>query len=172
MSDGTHDEPDSDPQRPLAAPARSDTTEVGASRSAQINAIEGPSGTATAAQHASVESPGAATRDSAPIDAAADTEAATTPDAAVGGQPSPTDGTPRRPSGTLRGMLLDILEAHPDQQFKVSELCKRIDATHEGSGAAKASAGAVANALNGLAGNGIILRTVDRPATYQLAPKP
>jgi hypothetical protein len=58
--------------------------------------------------------------------------------------------------------------AEPDTA-QVSELCKLIDAANDGTAAAKASAGAVANALDTLARHGRITRTVDRPATFQLA---
>jgi DNA-binding MarR family transcriptional regulator len=76
----------------------------------------------------------------------------------------------RRSGGTLRGAILDIFEAHPDQQYKVSELCRLIDKANEGTGAAKASAGAVANAVVKLVGAHRVIQTVERPATFQLAP--
>jgi DNA-binding transcriptional ArsR family regulator len=76
----------------------------------------------------------------------------------------------RRAGGSLRGAILDILEAHPDQQYKVGELCKLVDAANAGTDVAKASQGAVANALDTLSGKGIVTRTVDRPATFQLTP--
>ncbi len=90
-------------------------------------------------------------------------------------RPAAADGTatpPRRAGGTLRGAILDILEAHPDQQYKVGELCKLIDAANPGTGAATASQGAVANALDTLSRKGTVTRTVDRPATFQLTPPP
>ncbi|WP_212825263.1 MarR family transcriptional regulator [Polymorphospora rubra] len=101
-------------------------------------------------------------------------------------QPASADGTPqpspalveqaaaikaRRPGGSLRGAILDVLEASPGRQFKTSELCKAIDKANEGSGAAKASAGAVVNALHKLVTAGAAIQTVERPATFQLAPK-
>jgi diguanylate cyclase (GGDEF)-like protein len=64
-------------------------------------------------------------------------------------RPAAADGAatpPRRAGGTLRGAILDILEANPDRQYKVGELCKLIDAANADTGAAKASQGAVANA--------------------------
>ncbi|PWR06803.1 hypothetical protein DKT69_36095 [Micromonospora sicca] len=76
----------------------------------------------------------------------------------------------RRAGGSLRGAVLDVLEAHPDRQYKVGELCKLIDAANAGTGAAKASAGAAANALAKLVIAGKVIQTVERPATYQLAP--
>ena len=52
----------------------------------------------------------------------------------------------RRTAGSLRGAILDILQDHPGQQYKISELCKLIDAANDGTDAKKASAGAVHNA--------------------------
>ncbi|MFB6393558.1 MarR family transcriptional regulator [Polymorphospora lycopeni] len=101
-------------------------------------------------------------------------------------QPVPADGMPqptpalveqaatgkaRRAGGSLRGAILDVLEADPDRQFKTSELCKAIDKANEGTGAAKASAGAVVNALHKLVTAGAAIQTVERPATFRLAPK-
>ncbi|MEV0392151.1 MarR family transcriptional regulator [Polymorphospora rubra] len=100
--------------------------------------------------------------------------------------PAPADGMPqptftlvepaaaikaRRPGGSLRGAILDVLEASPGRQFKTGELCKAIDKANEGTGAAKASAGAVVNALHKLVTAGAAIQTVERPATFQLAPK-
>ncbi|MGQ5265229.1 hypothetical protein ACTWLT_31200 [Micromonospora sp. ZYX-F-536] len=87
---------------------------------------------------------------------------------APGGEGRP--GTARRTGGSLRGAVLDILEAHPERQYKTSELCKLVDAANAGTGAAKASAGAVANAVTKLVAAGTAVQTVERPATYQLAP--
>ncbi|MBM0258506.1 helix-turn-helix domain-containing protein [Micromonospora sp. 4G55] len=75
----------------------------------------------------------------------------------------------RRAGGSLRAVL-DVLEAHPQRQFKTGELCRLIDAANDGSRAAKASAGAVANAAIKLVAAGLAVQTVDRPATFQLAP--
>ncbi|MEV4481832.1 MarR family winged helix-turn-helix transcriptional regulator [Micromonospora coxensis] len=74
----------------------------------------------------------------------------------------------RRAKGSLRGAVLDILEAHPDRAYKTGELCRLIDAAN--AGGAKASAGAVANAVTKLVADGKAVQTVERPATYQLAP--
>ncbi|MGC5022807.1 MarR family transcriptional regulator [Micromonospora sp. DT47] len=76
----------------------------------------------------------------------------------------------RRTGGSLRGAVLDILEAHPDREYKTGELAKLVDAGNEGSGAAKASPGAVANAVTKLVADGKAVQTIDRPATFQLAP--
>ncbi|MEV6493481.1 MarR family transcriptional regulator [Actinoplanes sp. NPDC051633] len=75
----------------------------------------------------------------------------------------------RRPKGSLRGAIFDILEAHPGQGYKVSELCKLIDHANEGTDAKKASAGAVANAAHKLVENGQALLLADKPATFRLA---
>ncbi|WKU03430.1 MarR family transcriptional regulator [Micromonospora sp. HUAS LYJ1] len=97
------------------------------------------------------------------------------PPASTGGPTPDTDADPstarpRRAKGSLRGALLDVLEAHPDQAFKTSELCKLIDAANAGTGAKKASAGAVANAADTLVIAGKAIRTNDKHATFQLAP--
>jgi hypothetical protein len=76
----------------------------------------------------------------------------------------------RRAGGSLRGAILDVFEAHPDRQYKTGELCRLVDAANAGTGAAKASAGAAANALSKLIVAGKVIQTVERPATYQLAP--
>ncbi|MFC3504109.1 MarR family transcriptional regulator [Micromonospora krabiensis] len=75
----------------------------------------------------------------------------------------------RRTSGTLRGAILDILEANPGQQYKVSELCKLVDRANEGTGAKKASAGAVHNAAVKLVGTGRAVLAAEKPATFALA---
>ncbi|MBX7269576.1 MarR family transcriptional regulator [Micromonospora sp. Llam7] len=82
-----------------------------------------------------------------------------------------TDGKPRRSKGTLRGAILDVLEAHPDQPFKTSQLCQAIDKANEDSGSAKASAGAVVNAVHKLVADNLAIQVVERPAAFQLAPK-
>ncbi|MGN9807127.1 MarR family transcriptional regulator [Micromonospora sp. L32] len=81
-----------------------------------------------------------------------------------------SSGGSRRIGGSLRGAILDILEAHPGRAYKTGELCRLIDAANVGTGAAKASAGAVANAATKLVADGQAVQTVERPATYQLAP--
>ncbi|MBM0258114.1 MarR family winged helix-turn-helix transcriptional regulator [Micromonospora sp. 4G55] len=85
-------------------------------------------------------------------------------------QRSQSSGGSRRIGGSLRGAILDILEAHPDRAYKTGELCRLIDAANVGTGAAKASAGAVANAATKLVADGQAVQIVERPATYQLAP--
>ncbi|MGW3890484.1 MarR family transcriptional regulator [Micromonospora chokoriensis] len=79
-------------------------------------------------------------------------------------------GKPRRPKGSLRGAILDVLEAHPGQPFKISQLCKAIDQANEGTDSAKASAGAVVNAVHKLVTDGVAVQVAEKPATFQLAP--
>lgn len=80
-------------------------------------------------------------------------------------------GKLRRSKGSLRGAILDVLEAHPAQPFKTSQLCKAIDQANEGSGSAKASAGAVVNAVHKLVADNLAVQVVEKPAAFQLAPK-
>jgi hypothetical protein len=78
---------------------------------------------------------------------------------------------PRRPKGELRAAVIAVLKAAPNQPFKVSEVCKAIDAATADSTSNKAGAGAVANALDKLVGSGDAVRIEDaKYATYQAAP--
>ncbi|MEU8332170.1 MarR family transcriptional regulator [Micromonospora arborensis] len=92
-------------------------------------------------------------------------EAVATPDAAT-----TAAGPGRRAKGSLRAAVLDILEAHPDRAYKTGELCKLIDAAEAGTGVLKARPGAVVNAAVKLVAAGKVVQTVDKPATFQLAP--
>ncbi|WJK33141.1 hypothetical protein [Solwaraspora sp. WMMA2065] len=83
--------------------------------------------------------------------------------------PSPT-APARRPKGTLRAAVRDVLEAHPDTRFKTSDLCKALDTANEDGGGARVSAGAVVNAVHKLVTAGVAVQVADRPATFQLAP--
>ena len=76
----------------------------------------------------------------------------------------------RRAPGSLRASILDICEAHPERQYKVGELCRLIDANNAGTDAKRASQGAVSNACTKLAAKGSLTQTLDKPATFQLAP--
>ncbi|WP_328372772.1 MarR family transcriptional regulator [Micromonospora zamorensis] len=76
---------------------------------------------------------------------------------------------PRRSKGSLRGAILDVLEAHPGQPFKTSQLCRAIDQANEGTDSAKASAGAVVNAVHKLVTDGVAVQVAEKPATFQLA---
>ncbi|MEV6370110.1 helix-turn-helix domain-containing protein [Micromonospora musae] len=90
--------------------------------------------------------------------------------AAPVGEASTSTAGSRRTKGSLRGAVLDILEAHPERAYKTSELCRLIDAANGGTDAKKASAGAVVNAADKLVSDGKAVRTVEKPATFQLAP--
>jgi DNA-binding MarR family transcriptional regulator len=92
----------------------------------------------------------------------------TVPPAAEPAREAPEVGT-RRASGTLRGAILDILEANPGKGYKVSELCRLVDRVNEGTGAKKASGGAVHNAAVKLVGTGQAVLAVEKPATFALA---
>ncbi|HEX8631470.1 MAG TPA: hypothetical protein VF755_25195 [Catenuloplanes sp.] len=77
-------------------------------------------------------------------------------------------GARRRP-GTLIESIRAIMRANPDTTYRVGQLCKLIDQANEGTGAKKASPGAVKNQLDKLGGNGEIILMVEHPATFQLA---
>ncbi|MEU5565538.1 MarR family transcriptional regulator [Micromonospora musae] len=102
-----------------------------------------------------------------PVAASEDAEPDT---GAPAGEAGTSTGGSRRPKGSLRGAVLDILEAHPERAYKTSELCRLIDAANGGTEAKKASAGAVVNAADKLVSDGEAVRTVEKPATFQLAP--
>ncbi|AYF26765.1 hypothetical protein CSH63_04670 [Micromonospora tulbaghiae] len=119
------------------------------------------------AEPATPEVPGAGTAvDSTSGGLAADVPAAPPATEAPGGE---VQARLRRASGILRGAILDILEANPGRQYKVSELCRLVDRANEGTGAKKASAGAVHNAAVKLVGTGRVVLAAERPATFALA---
>jgi hypothetical protein len=108
-----------------------------------------------------------------------DTPAAdhTTPQAPADAGQQPTARTyskpaqPRRPKGHLRAAVLAVLTTTPERAFKVSEVCKAIDAANTDCSANKAGAGAVANALDKLVTSGDAIRDEEaKYATYQAAP--
>jgi hypothetical protein len=88
--------------------------------------------------------------------------------ATPGTDSGPAPAASRRASGTLDGAVLDILEAEPQRGFKVSELCKRIDAANQGQDVSKASPGAVVLAAQRLVGKGRAVLAVEKPATFRL----
>ncbi|QGN49788.1 MarR family transcriptional regulator [Micromonospora sp. WMMC415] len=135
------------------------------------------SATDQAADHTAVDTAASTARSAAPpaLDDSQETLAGPTPDEQPGTQTEVSThedrpDTARRGKGSLRGAILDILEAHPDRAYKTGELCKLIDAANAGTGAAKASAGAVANAATKLVADGLAVQTVERPATFQVSP--
>jgi hypothetical protein len=77
-----------------------------------------------------------------------------------GTSPDGAGDTPRarRAKGALRAEVLAVLQDHPDQRFKVSQVCKHLPG---------ASAGAIANALDKLVAEGTARQVTDKPATYQ-----
>ncbi|MFV2112909.1 MarR family transcriptional regulator [Micromonospora sp. LOL_025] len=100
-------------------------------------------------------------------DPATDESPATAPATEAAGEAA--QAPTRRASGSLRGAILDILEANPGQQYKVSELCRLVDRANEATGAKKASAGAVHNAAVKLVGTGRAVLAAEKPATFALA---
>jgi hypothetical protein len=77
---------------------------------------------------------------------------------------------PRRPKGELRAAVLAVLTGAPETPFKVSEVCKAINAANTDGTSNKAGAGAVANALDKLVTSGDAIRVEDaKYATYQAA---
>jgi hypothetical protein len=112
------------------------------------------------------------------------------PPAQSGAEPGPADGdgahagaggadarpaaglAGRRTAGSLRGAILDVLQDHPGQPYKISELCRLIDAANTGTDAKKASAGAVHNAAMKLVQTGAAVLVVEKPATFTLADNP
>lgn len=91
----------------------------------------------------------------------------------VNAETAPTDGDtpqekkPRRRGGSLKEAALKVLQDSPDEQFRVGQVCKAINAANTDPTAAKASQGAVSNALVKWLNDGVIQRTVEKPATYQ-----
>jgi hypothetical protein len=101
----------------------------------------------------------------------------TSPEASADTAPEPTARTyrkpvqPRRPKGHLRAAVLAVLTEAPQQAFKVSEVCKAIDAANTDGTSNKAGAGAVANALDKLVTSGDAIRREEaKYATYQATP--
>lgn len=111
----------------------------------------------------------------------------TQPDSAAGAEqqtPAPAEGTeastkegdgrrkpaqPRRRKGELRDEVLALLRRNPEAAYKVGEICKLINQAHDGAAVNKASAGAVANALDKLVIAGAVTRLDTKVATYQAA---
>jgi hypothetical protein len=125
------------------------------------------------------------TRSSTDDDSAADGDAVpdapaadgTGPEAAADTEQRQTGRTyrkpvqPRRPKGALRAAVRAVLTQAPGQAFKVSEVCKAIDAANADGTSNKAGAGAVANALDKLVTSGHATRIEEaKYATYQAIP--
>ncbi|WBB93397.1 MarR family transcriptional regulator [Verrucosispora sp. WMMC514] len=80
-----------------------------------------------------------------------------------------TSARPRRRKGELRDQVQQLLRRHPDSAYKIAEICKLINQAHDGGDVNKASAGAVANALDKLVIAGTVTRLDTTVATYQAA---
>ncbi|MET7951031.1 MarR family transcriptional regulator [Micromonospora sp. NPDC005324] len=169
-SPSTGDAVDDDPG------ATSDTEQPGEQPTTPPDsAADGEPPTSAADPHARADEPPAVDDDPAPTVADdpphasalddSEAEAAATSDAAT-----TAPGRSHRAKGSLRAAVLDILEAHPDRAYKTGELCKLIDAAEAGTGVLKARPGAVVNAAIKLVAAGTAVQTVDKPATFQLAP--
>ena len=111
-----------------------------------------------------------------PVIAQTPSPSADEPTAEAAGEPaeptsSATGGSdrPRRRGGSLREAVLKVLQDQPGERFKVAQLCTHVDAANTGTGTAKASAGAVHNALDKLVGDGLADKVIERPATFQAA---
>ena len=135
-----------------------DTTSVDATADATDAADGQDIATAPAPADTDVNG-GRVTADTASPTAASDDAAAT----------EPVDTSPaRRAKGTLAGAVMDVLEAEPGRAFKVSELCKRIDAANEGTDVRTASPGAVVLAAHRLARAGRAVIATEKPISFQL----
>ncbi|MFJ6199151.1 MarR family transcriptional regulator [Micromonospora sp. NPDC092111] len=146
------------PQAQAAPQADTSDADVPASPVVEATAVpESPASTGGPTPDTGNQTPPVHYKDSQPGAATPSTDA------------GPPAARPRRAKGSLRGALLDVLEAHPDHAFKTSELCKLVDAANAGTDARKASAGAVANAADKLVIAGKAIRTDDKYATFQLA---
>jgi hypothetical protein len=156
---------------PSEVDGSSDVGEPNAAGSGSIDSD--PTTTADGADAGSGAVPAAATNPERSSAAAGRIAADKAPDtdetAPRGGAEQPADpGTSkaRRRGGNLRNAVLKVLQDAPEQRFKVSEVCKVIDATNTGT-AATASAGAVRNALEKLTAQGSVHLVVEKPATFQ-----
>lgn len=76
---------------------------------------------------------------------------------------------PRRRKGELREAVLTLLQGNPGTAYKVGEICKLLnqEQARDGAQVNKASAGAVANALDKLVIAGSVTRVDTKVATYQ-----
>jgi hypothetical protein len=170
-------------------PARFATDARGADSAFTGAAEAGESGHARADDAGVADEPDGAPGDTAPTDtapppgitqtsaSAADSDDSTPDDTDTDTSSAATTRTyrkpvqPRRPKGELRAAVLAVLTGTPQQPFKVSEVCKAIDAANADGASNKAGAGAVANALDKLVNSGDAVRIEDaRHATYQAAP--
>ncbi|MDG4834156.1 hypothetical protein O7627_33365 [Solwaraspora sp. WMMD1047] len=80
-----------------------------------------------------------------------------------GSRPKPA----RRRKGQLRDEVLALLQRNPDTAYKIGEICKLINQANGGAPVNKASAGAVANALDKLVADDAVTQLDATVATYQ-----
>ncbi|GGL93032.1 MarR family winged helix-turn-helix transcriptional regulator [Micromonospora yangpuensis] len=149
-------QPDPEPESGQGAETGSESEPVVEAGPEQSN--EGP------ADEAAAEDTPDPTTDGDPT-AAPSREQAETQESDGPGTPAP----PRRRKGQLREEVLALLRGNPGTAYKVGEICKLINQTHEGTPVNKASAGAVANALDKLIVAGSVTRLDAKVATYQAA---
>jgi DNA-binding PadR family transcriptional regulator len=97
-------------------------------------------------------------------DTAAVPEAGDAVSAASAAEAEDTTAKPRRRGGTLREAALAALRKLGPS--KVGAVCKAIDEANEGTGAAKASPGAVRNALDKLTEDGHAALVAEKPAAF------
>jgi hypothetical protein len=132
---------------------------------------------ATADRHSDLAVPADPPPPVDPVSQSAEPDARPIPDAVSSADRSSTDpadseaappATGRRPKGALRSAILQVLQEHPQTALKVREVCKLVDQASAGSADKKAGDGAVVNALERLARDGVITRHETRPATFQV----
>jgi hypothetical protein len=73
-------------------------------------------------------------------------------------QPHATNGSRRRAKGSIGADVLRLLQACPDDTFKISQLAGALHGT---------SAGAIANSLHKLVLDGAAVQTCEKPATFR-----
>jgi hypothetical protein len=129
------------------------------------NAAASPAGDTTRADHPGTES---APATPAPVETA---EPDRDQHAGTGTTTGTSPAKRKRPKGALQASALAILQANPGSEYKVDDMRKLIDQADAGTGYARASHGAVANALDSLERDGKAAKVDDRKAaTFTLAP--
>lgn len=104
--------------------------------------------------------------DAATTPAAGDTDPDTTDTAEAVLEPTPQ----RRPAGSLGKSAVQFLRDHPGETFTAGQVAKAINLADADKGYAKASPGAVTNALTTAAGDGQIRHHIDgKRSTYEAA---
>lgn len=150
-------------EAPPARDSRSASPPEGAAASSDAGQDQ-PDGEPRPGDHASTSEATSPAHVAQPAPAQEDQSADSTPER--GGRR--TSARPRRRKGELRDQVEQLLRRHPDTAYKIAEICKLINQAH-GDGVNKASAGAVANALDKLVIAGTVTRLDTTVATYQAA---